>query len=133
MTTYLVGTDGPDASTAIRAELRETVEPGDSVHAVYVATEADPDEVQTGHDALALFRGSFPEAVTVEPRLLNRGSDAAEELLVEAEEVDADRIVIAARPHSRAERFVFGSVSHELLERTTKPVTLVPLDEQDHS
>ncbi len=129
MVTYLVGTDGVEASTAVREELQDTVEAGDSVHAVYVATETDAEEVQTGNDALELFRGAFPEKVRVDARLLNREREPAGELLVEAEEVDADRIVIAARPHSRTERFVFGSVSHNLLERTTCPVTLVPLGE----
>lgn len=127
MPTYLVGTDGSEASEALCGHLREVVSPGDTVEVVNVLTGNDVDRARAGQAALATFEDAFDEGVTVRTRQVNRGRAPSTELVEMAREVDADRIVTGLRRHSRTERVVFGSVSGSLLRKVDRPVTLVPL------
>ena len=127
MVTYLVGTDGSEASEALCAFLRGTVESGDTVEVVNVLTGNDVDVARDGEAALAAFEGPFDDRVTVRTRQINRGRNPSTELVELAREVDADRIVTGLRQHSRTERIIYGSVSQSLLKKVDRPVTLVPL------
>jgi nucleotide-binding universal stress UspA family protein len=129
MVTYVVGTDGVEASETIRDHLLGEVEPGDTVEVLHVLSSgADYDERSGGEAALAVFE-DLAEDVTVETRQVSRGRSPAEELARFAEEVGADEIVVALRRHTRTERVIYGSVSHALLQKVTCPITLVPLAE----
>ena len=127
MVTYLVGTDGSEASEALCAFLRGTVEPGDTVEVLNVLTGNDVDTARGGEAALAAFEGAFDDRVTVNTRQVNRGRHPSTELVEMAREVDANRIVTGLRQHTRTERIIFGSVSQSLLRKVDRPVTLVPL------
>lgn len=129
MVTYLVGTDGAAASEALCAHLRETVVPGDTVEVVNALTGDDVAAIDAGEQALAAFDDAFDEGVTVRTRQVNRGRDPSTEVLEMAREVEADRIVVGLRQHSRTERIIFGSVAQSLLEKVDRPITLVPLPE----
>lgn len=129
MVTYLVGTDGSEASETLCAFLRETVVPGDTVEVVNVLTGNDVDAARGGEAALETFEGTFDDGVTVNTRQVNRGRDPSTELVEMARDVGADRIVTGLRQHSRTERIIFGSVSQSLLKKVDRPVTLVPLPE----
>ena len=129
MVTYVVGTDGVEASETIRDHLLGEVAPGDTVEVLHVLSPgADYDERSGGEAALSVFE-ELAEGVTVETRQVSRGRGPAEELARFAEEVDADEIVVALRRHTRTERVIYGSVSHALLQKVTCPITLVPLPE----
>jgi nucleotide-binding universal stress UspA family protein len=129
MATYLIGTDAESASNAICDELEDEIGPEDRLVVVNVQMTDDVDRLHRGEDALALFEARFGDRAEVEVHQLNRGKAPSREITEYAEEVDADRIVIALRRHSRTERVIFGSVAHSLLQRVTRPITLVPLDE----
>lgn len=128
MVTYLVGTDGPEASEAIIQYLEEQVGESDHLEVANVQTSDVVDETQAGQEALDLFETRFRDTLSVNTKMFNRGRSPTDELVQYAEEVDADELVTALRRHSRTERIIFGSVSHSLLQRTTRPITLVPLD-----
>lgn len=127
MVTYLVGTDGIEASEALCAFLAETVVPGDTVEVVNVLTEDDVEAIDAGGEALAAFEGAFDDRATVSTRQVNRGRDPSTEIVEMAREVDADRVVMGLRQHSRTERIIFGSVAQSLLKKIDRPITLVPL------
>lgn len=128
MATYLVGTDGVEASETLVGFLRETLRPGDRVEAVHVLTNSNIDEAEAGEAALGVFeRALGEEEVAVRTRQVNRGRSPAAELVELAGEVEADRIVTGLRQHSRTERIIFGSVSQSLVKQVDRPVTLVPL------
>ncbi|MEF8841907.1 MAG: universal stress protein [Haloarculaceae archaeon] len=127
MTTYLVGTDGIEASEALCAFLVETVVPGDTVEVVNVLTEDDVEAIDAGGEALTAFEGAFDDRVTVSTRQVNRGRNPSTEIVEMARDIDADRIVMGLRQHSRTERIIFGSVAQSLLKKVDRPITLVPL------
>jgi nucleotide-binding universal stress UspA family protein len=134
MVTYLVGTDGVSASQEIGDFLDQEVEDGDHLEVINVLSKSvisgdDPEESIEGREALELFEERFGERVSVTTHQFGRGKKPTDEIIDHATEIDADRIVTALRRHSRTERIIFGSVSHSLLQRTTRPVILVPLPE----
>jgi nucleotide-binding universal stress UspA family protein len=128
MPTYLVGTDGVEASETLVGFLRETLRSGDRVEAVHVLTNSNIDEAEAGEAALGVFERALTDMeVAVETRQVNRGRSPAAELVELAAEVEADRVVTGLRQHSRTERIIFGSVSQSLVKQVDRPVTLVPL------
>lgn len=131
MVTYLIGTDGPSASEAICDFLAGEVDEKDRLEVINAqrGSGSDADAVREGRTALELVEERLGNVVSVTTHQLTRGQKPSEELLAMADEVDADRIVIGLRRHSRTERIIFGSVAQALLKRTTRPVTLVPLPE----
>ena len=130
MVTYLVGTDGTAASEAIGDYLDQEINENDHLEVINVLSSgASADESIEGQEALDQFEERFGSRVSVTTHQLSRGQGPTDELIDYAAEVDADRIVIALRRHSRTERIIFGSVSHTLLQRTTHPLILVPLPE----
>ena len=130
MVTCLVGTDGTDASETICDHLETELEAIDVLEVVHVlSSRADREERQEGETALALFEERFGDRVEVNTRQMSRGRSPADEIAAYAEEIDADEILVALRRHSRTERVIFGSVSHKLLQKVTRPITLVPLPE----
>ncbi|PSQ07325.1 universal stress protein [Halobacteriales archaeon QS_5_70_15] len=129
MVTYLVGTDGAEASEALRDFLERSIAPGDTVEVVNVIPDNDVETIDAGEAALEAFEGAFDDRVTVRTRQVNRGRDPSTELVEMAREVDADRIVMGLRQHSRTERIIFGSVAQSLLKKVDRPITLVPLPE----
>jgi nucleotide-binding universal stress UspA family protein len=128
MVTYLVGTDGEEASETICDHLETELEAVDVLEVVNVlSSRADRDERQAGEAALETFEERFGDRVEVNTRQLSRGRSPADEIAAYAEEIAADEIVVALRRHTRTERVIFGSVSHKLLQKVTRPITLVPL------
>lgn len=130
MTTYLVGTDGVEASEAIGDYLDDTVDHDDRLVVVNVLTAgADADERRAGEAGLNRLEERLGGDTELSTHQLSRGRSPTDELLDQAEEVDADELLIALRRHSRTERIIFGSVSHALLQEVVRPITLVPLPE----
>ncbi|ADQ68362.1 universal stress protein [Halogeometricum borinquense] len=130
MVTYIIGTDGDAASEAIGDYLDQEVDSDDRLEIVNVLSSgADADESIKGREALEQLEERFEDRTSVTTHQFSRGQSPTDELIGYADEIDADRIVIALRRHSRTERIIFGSVSHALLQRTTRPTTLVPLPE----
>lgn len=133
MATYLVGTDGLAASEAICDYLDGRIDETDHLEVVNVLkskrTRDGAEERMAGEEALELFEERFGGRTSVSTRQYHRGRTPTEELLHQADEVDADQLVTALRRHSRTERIIVGSVSDALVRRTTRPITLVPLKE----
>ncbi|MFB6118265.1 universal stress protein [Halosegnis sp.] len=137
MVTFLVGTDGEEASETLALFLNDVAAPDDRVEVVHVLTNSDVDAASAGEEALTTFESVFDVDADVRARQLNRGRSPAEEMVAVADSVDADRLVTGLRQHSRTERIISGSVSQSLVKRVDRPVTLVPLpsytvaDEED--
>lgn len=127
MVTYLVGTDGVEASEVLCGFLRGTVGSGDVLEVVNVLTGDDVDTARNGKAALAVFEDAFEDGVTVNTRQVNRGRHPSTELVEMAREFDADWIVTGLRRHTRTELVISGSVSQSLVKKVDRPVTLVPL------
>lgn len=130
MTTYLAGTDGGAASEVIGDFLTGEVDEGDHVEIVNVLTTDDVDDRHEGEEAIEQLADRLDGMeVTITSQQLARGRPPAEELVEHARDVEADHVVTALRRHSRTERIIFGSVSHTLLQRIDRSITLVPLPE----
>lgn len=130
MVTYLVGTDGQDASEAIGEFLDGEVSEDDHLEILNVlSSRADADARREGEEGLEMLEERFQGKTSIETTQLSRGKSPTDEIVDHANEIDADHIVVALRRHSRTERIIFGSVSHSLLQRVTRPITLVPLAE----
>ncbi len=50
-------------------------------------------------------------------------------ILEDADEHDADLIVVGKRHHGRIEKFLMGDVAGEVVERSSRPVVLMPFPE----
>ena len=127
MATYLVGTDGEPASTAIGDHLAGRLAGDDHVRAVYVRASAN----EAARRALAVLEDRLGDEASVETAVVDPGQERgpADTLVDEAEAADADQLVVGLRRHSRAERLIKGSVSHALVEQVDLPLLLVPLAE----
>lgn len=129
MVTYLIGTDGMDASETIADHLASEIDAGDTLEVVTVTTSDDPNDIDEKRAAIEFFEDRFGDRASVTTKQFHRGRSPTDELVDRADHVDADKIVIALRRHTRTERIIYGSVSHSLLQKTTRPVILVPLAE----
>ncbi|GAA0203410.1 universal stress protein [Halobaculum roseum] len=113
-----------------RDDLRVTV-----VH-VHETVDAPADEagrsvIESINDEIGELQG-LPETVTtvrdavddlgVPVEVTERTGDAAEEVLAEAEERDADAILLAARKRSPAGKALFGSVTQRIIIDGERPV-----------
>lgn len=128
MVTYLVGSDGTRTSTVLCDYLDDMVTDGDTIHALYALGDAPNQEaVSRGEEALAIFTDRFGGTLEVTLHKPIRRTPPAEELLITANEVDADQIVLGLRQHNVAERVISGSTAQEVLKNTTRPVIAVPL------
>ena len=128
MVTYLAGTDGVRTSTHLGEYLDGEVAEGDTIHVLYaLGANPSPQDVDRGEDALTVFVDQFGAEATVELHQPIRSTPPSQELLITANEVDADKIVVGLRQHGVTERIVFGSTAQEVLKNTTRPVVAVPL------
>lgn len=129
MVTYVVGTDGPQTSAVLCDYLEDEVTDGDTIHGVYaLGDEPSRETTERGTEALAVLTDRFGETPGVELHNPVRTTPPSKELLITANEVDADRIVIGLRQHSVTERVIFGSTAQEVLKNASLPVIAVPLD-----
>lgn len=129
MVTYLVGTDGMQTSTALCDYLGDEVTANDTIHVVYaLGVSPSQEAIERGEEALEPFAHRFEDALSVEFHSPIRTTPPSEELLITANEVDADRIVVGLRQHSMTERVIFGSTAQEVLKNTSRPVIAVPLN-----
>lgn len=95
------------------------------------ADEAGRSVIESINDEIGELQG-LPETVTtvrdavddlgVPVEVTERTGDAAEEVLAEAEERDADAILLAARKRSPAGKALFGSVTQRIIIDGERPV-----------
>ena len=129
MVTYLIGTDGESTSQAICDHLENELDEGDHVVGVYVTHSQEMDEeARRGLDTIEERLGDLVP-VDTKRSTPETGSGPVVTLMDEVDAANADVLVIGLRRHSRTERIMFGSVSHELIEKVTIPLLLVPLPE----
>ena len=127
MTTYLAATDGTEASRAISDHLDDVLDEGDAVVGIHASGEPDEDAMR----GLELLEERLDGLVDVTTRQIEPGTGGGpvETIVDEINEAEADVLVAGLRRHTRTERIIFGSVSHELVETVTVPLLLVPLPE----
>ncbi|OVE85948.1 universal stress protein [Natronolimnobius baerhuensis] len=122
---YLAGTDSVHTTAAICDYLEDRATSDDSVTVV-----AAVDDATTRQDA--------QEALTVAPvRLAGVGHvetavhDGQPESVLPtvADEIDADELVVGAYSGNPTATTTVGSTTTALLERTTRPVVVVPIPE----
>ena len=69
------------------------------------------------------------EGADVEVTLREASGDPADEILVAADDVDPDLLVVSGRGRSPTGKAVFGSVSQAVLLRSDRPVLYCPVDD----
>jgi nucleotide-binding universal stress UspA family protein len=137
------GERGVDHAREYAIDLAATL--GGTIHGLYVVDESvygayPGDEFvqehegpqaaleEEGEDALAEIADAAEAAgVTVETSL--RYGRPEEEILAEAEDIDADHIVMGSHTRPGAYRQLLGSVSERVLRLTDRPVTVVKTPE----
>lgn len=127
MVTYLVGTDGKSASTAIVDHLEDRITADDHIRAVYATASADAEAEQ----AVTMIEERLGSITTVDADVVTPGREGGPvlTLLDEIDKHGADQMIVGLRRHSRTERIIMGSISHSLIEKVSIPITLVPLPE----
>ena len=94
--------------------------PGDMLPVVYDITEAEQDELRLLSEAVAGWRGRYPDVV-VQPKLVR---DRPARALVERSRY-ASLLVVGARGRGDLTGLVLGSVSRALLHHGDCPVVVV--------
>ncbi len=133
----LVGYDGSDPSyRAVRFALGVARWGGASIWLVHAAQppasvmEPRTDEEQRSEvDAIRQTLHAFEAEALREGLLLtawSRAGSPAEVLLAASDEVEADWIVVGTRGLRGASKTLLGSVSTMILDRSRRPVTVVP-------
>ena len=133
MTTYVVATDHVDTSARLCDYLIDRIDADDELHAINSLPgedETDSRDVRDGEEALNVIFSRLGGFTTVETRQLVRGNEPHEDVLEEAEAVDADELVIGIRQRRPAANMVFGSTAQRVLRRSDRPVVAVPLSEE---
>jgi nucleotide-binding universal stress UspA family protein len=64
--------------------------------------------------------------LVAQPRCESRYAGMGNTILVTAEELDADLIVMGTRGRSGLKSFLLGSVSHDVIQHADRPVLVVP-------
>ena len=134
MTTYVVATDHVDTSARLCDYLIDRIGADDELHAVNSlpgGEETDTQDIRDGEEALNVITSRLGGFTTVETRQLVRDNEPHEDVLQEAEEVDADELVIGIRQRRPAANMVFGSTAQRILRRSDRPVVAVPLSEDE--
>ena len=131
----VVGYDGSEESRMALAVAAERAGPKGTVIPLHVTSTPSSwlgspyydREVEAGYNAAQAVLAEIDDidtgTATVEPELIE--GDPAEALLRVAQNRDAREIVVGSRGRGRF-RSILGSVSHELLERSDRPVVIVP-------
>ncbi|MEZ5120325.1 MAG: universal stress protein [Solirubrobacterales bacterium] len=135
--TVVVGYDGSEASRAAITHA-VTIARGRPVVVVHAYEAAPPDLAGRWRALLEPDRRAAGQAVL--DGILLEGNDEladvdwearlepgrpAEAIMRVADELDADAIVVGTHGHGRLEALL-GSVSHELVRHSTRPVTVLP-------
>lgn len=126
MVTYLACTDGMEASEAIGEILETELAEADRVRVITISDEPD-EELQRAVDGLAETVSTAGASVESGVLGTSGGGGPVYEALSEANRIDADMIFVGLRRRSRTKRYLSGTFSYDLLDRTSRPVTLVPL------
>jgi nucleotide-binding universal stress UspA family protein len=129
-----------DEDRALAAAEAITSLPGDpeDIHVTLLNVEKEVDARDSGGAVRSeewYDESAFPESATrakehlegagVEVELRREHADPAETVLAVADEVDADRIVLAGRRRSPTGKVLFGSVTQSVLLDAERPVTVV--------
>lgn len=127
MPTCLIATDGEQTSHAICLQLENFIEQYDNVVGINVSSAED----EGGQKSLEIIEERFRERVPVETRQIHPGMESGpvEEILSEIDRTDADVLAIGLRRHTHRELFIYGTVSHELIENCSITMLLVPLED----
>lgn len=96
---------------------------GDMAYAAYDPSIEASVEAGERHEFDRFIRDRFDSPV----RSALLVGDPARTILDNADELDADLIVVAKRRHGALERFLLGSVSREVMDHTHRPVLVIPI------
>lgn len=132
MTVYVVATDHVDSSARLCDYLIGRVDDDDVVHAVNSlpgGDATDSRDVRDGEEALNVIFSRLGGFTTVETHQFVRDNEPHEDVLRQANEVDADELVIGIRQRSPTSNVVFGSTAQRILRRADRPVVAVPLSD----
>ncbi|WP_049986882.1 universal stress protein [Halobellus rufus] len=132
MTTYVLATNHVDTSARLCDYLVERVSASDEIHAVNSqrgGDETDADDIRDGEEALNVVSSRLGGIATVETHQFVRGNDPYEDVLEQAETVDADEIAIGIRKRNPTAKVVFGSTAQRILLHANRPMIVVPLED----
>jgi len=134
MTTYVLATNHVDTSAQLCDYLVDRVSTSDEIHAVNShrgGDETDSQDIRDGEEALTVVSSRLGGFATVETHQFVRGNDPYEDVLEQAEDVDADEIVMGIRKRNPTAKVVFGSTAQRILLHSNRPIAVVPLVEVD--
>lgn len=137
-------------TSAVLNLVRELTDPRvDILHVHEDRTEIDTawtaggfaDEFEEAMQTLAESSDDLPEAVTtaaerIESTVVDCGiievdGDPAEAILSISAALESDQIFLGGKRHSRVGKFLFGSVAQDVILKSDRPVTVVPVAESD--
>lgn len=130
MPTYVVATDHVDTSARLCDYLIDRVHADDVIHAVNSlpgGDTTDSRDVRDGEEALNVIFSRLGGFTAVETNQFVRGNEPHEDVFRQANEVDADELVIGIRQRSPTSTVIFGSTAQRVLRRAGRPVVAVPL------
>jgi nucleotide-binding universal stress UspA family protein len=130
MPTYVVATDHVDTSARLCDYLIDRVHAADVIHAVNSlpgGDTTDSRDVRDGEEALNVIFSRLGSVTTVETHQFVRDNEPYEDVLQQADEGDADELVIGIRQRSPTSKVVFGSTAQQVLRHADRPVVAVPL------
>lgn len=131
MTKLVVGTDNTESSDAIIDYLSSVVEPEDTLYIVNSLSGGDDtssEDVRDGKKAIETIEDGLEGiAADVETHQFVRGNEPVEDLLIFADDVNADEFVVGMRKRTPVGKVVFGSTGQNLLLGAERTVRCVPL------
>ncbi|WP_336025227.1 universal stress protein [Halobellus salinisoli] len=132
MTTYVLATNHVDTSARLCDYLVDRISGSDEIHAVNSqrgGDKTDVGDIRDGEEALNVVSSRLGGIATVETHQFVRGNDPYEDVLEQAEKIDADEIAIGIRKRNPTAKVVFGSTAQRILLHSNRPMVVVPLED----
>ena len=133
MVRLLVGVDDIESSAQIADYLNETCDEDDRIYVVNSlpgGDETTTEEIAEGKDAIGTVKESLDHVNDIDTQQFVRGNAPVEDLMLAADEWDADEFVIGVQKRSAIGQVLFGSTAQNVLLDTARPVRAVPLVEK---
>ena len=127
MVHFLAATDSTDTSERLVNYLSRRVGPDDQVTVVNSLRGGDATkqkDVTAGREAIDAIADALD--CEVDTHQLVRGNDPVTDVLEQADDSDADEILIGIKKRNPTGKVIFGSTAQDILLQSDRPVVCVP-------